>query len=241
MPLAPAFMALARFTYEPGAFFPPSAGPGPVVIHVEAGSLTFNSEKEVILTRGTRPSEAIGGERVTPQTEFTVVAGDQLNVPGDTPHSARSNGPGPAATLGVAIFPSAPKLEFPPGVNFHPLILGASDVLPPAPARVRLQRLTFYPGQPVNLSSCCGPKMLYVESGSLGVTAKNGPLQISRPPKPGTPPGPPGPPELAKPYVETILYGGEGAVVPTGVVPALRNAGRESLTMLEAAIDYQGS
>jgi len=187
LPPAPAFMALARFTYDPGALFGPAEGAGPVVFRLLRGTLDFEAELPVFLRHGgpTAPRAAM-----TPRRPFNVAQGDQLLVPGQVPHSARSPGPEQAQTIGVAIFREAPALEFPPGIGFEPLVLGAAASFPRDPVEVSLVRVAVAGATPQHVAT--GPELYFVESGQVTVAVDGGDVRVAQ--APGLPPGEPIPP-----------------------------------------------
>jgi steroid delta-isomerase-like uncharacterized protein len=176
VPQAPAFAALARFSYLAGAFFPTSHGAGPVVIHCEAGRLTFHVDKEVVLTRGGPPNPP---QRIPPGSDFSITTGDQLLVPGDVPHTAKSEGPETAVTMGVAMFREAPVLQFPAGVDFHPLALGAAAALPSSPALAVVERVTL-PARGRLASPPGAFRLCAIESGSVRVEVAGGGAAVTR-------------------------------------------------------------
>jgi len=230
-PIAPAFLALARFSYEAGAFFPTAQGAGPVVIHVEAGSLTFHVEKPVYLVRAGTGGSGKPPARIPPGTEFTIGVGDQLHVPGDTPHSAKSNGPETAVTMGLAAFRTAPQLTFPPGIQFHPLVLGPVQSLPSSPALHTIDRTTLPPGAGEATRVADGPSLRSVESGSLTLTVTSGDVSVIH--GPGSAAGPP-PLEPVTAGSQARLAAGDGAIVQAGAAVSVRNDGSEPVTFLEA-------
>jgi predicted ester cyclase len=181
---APAFFALAHFTYQPGAFFPPAKGNGPVVFRVLDGVLEFEAQDVATKTpAGGQPQD------MTPGAKFTVSTGDQLVMPGDVLHSARTVGDTAARILGLAVFGAAPAQEFPPGITFDPLVLGPVGVLPAAPAVATVTRLRPPPGAAVPIGGA-GPRIVQVESGTVRVTPGSGDVAYWHGTGPFAPPSP---------------------------------------------------
>jgi steroid delta-isomerase-like uncharacterized protein len=236
VPPAPAFVALARFMYDPGAFFPTAAGAGPVVVRLEAGALSFHTEKPVYLTRGGPPADP---QEIPGGGSFDVGIGDQIYVPGDTPHSATNRARLSAVSGGLAIFRGAPAQEFPPGLTFHPLVIGQALSLPPGSALETVDRLTYGPGGRDPSRTEGGLGLYYVEQGKLGLGVEQGQVVVNRRVKviSGQPPGPPPPPEPVQPGSQTTLDIGEGAVVQTGSVVTTWNAGDGSTVALRALVE----
>src|SRR5438309_4101077 len=227
IPAAPALVALARFTYAPGSFFPPAAGAGPVVFHMEAGLLHFQAEGPVFLTRGPA-GNAAGPVEVLPGTEFDVSPGDQLLVPGNTSHSVRCISANTAQILGFALFPQVPPQQFPPGIQFVPLVLGMASILPKVPLNVTLDRVS-YPSNSLRSQSYSGPSLFYMESGAVYSMLGSGQGQIMRA---GS--GPSTPPEPAVPGSETLLTSGDGLLLQPGSSLAFRNPANGTAVVLEA-------
>lgn len=227
VPPAPAFVALARFLYEPGAFFPPAAGAGPVAIHVEAGSLTFNAQAPVLWIRA-----GGGEERPAPGTDFTVGPGDQLLVPGGVLHTARSNGPGAASTVGVALFAGAPALQFPPGISFQPMVTGLASTLPTGSGTIALERVTLDAGEHVHGPPSAGVEMLFVERGSMSFRARRGDVRVTR-----AAAGPFGMTEPAPPRQDVLLGAGDGTFAQEETLDALREAGGAGAAALHVALE----
>jgi len=228
IPPSPALLALARFTYETGSFFGPAAGPGPVVFHMDAGKLTFSAEGAVYF-KNTAVDRTAEIREVTPGTSFDVTPGDQLLVPGDTPHTARSSGTTTAAVMGVAMFPQVPPQQFPPGIQFIPLVLGMANALPSPPILVTLDRFTFGPGTSDGRAAS-GPGLVWVESGSMSAIVSSGNVQFSR----AASAGPFSQPEQVAPGNPVTLGSGDGLFIQSGSSFTLRNSGTGPATVVQA-------
>jgi steroid delta-isomerase-like uncharacterized protein len=226
VPMAPAFMALARFTYAPGALFGPAAGAGPVVMRVLAGSLAFNPQLPVFRRLGgpTQPREAMA-----PNVQFEIEVGDQLFVPGDVPHSAKSPGPEQAVMMGVALFRQAPPQVFPPGIGFEPLVIGSASQLPAGLGFVSLIRLALGAGSAEPPATAGRPELRFIESGTVAVSGEGDVAVTPAGAAPGTPPQP------LEPGRETTLAQGDGLVIQPGATVSYRAHAHSSL--LVAAVD----
>jgi steroid delta-isomerase-like uncharacterized protein len=210
---APAFFALAHFSYRPGAFFPPAKGNGPVVFRVLEGTLEFEAQDVATKTpAGGQPRD------MTPGEHFTVTVGDQLVMPGDVLHSARTVGETPARILGLAVFGAAPAQEFPPGIAFEPLVLGPVSIVPAAPADATVTRLSPPADATVRVGGA-GPRIVRVESGTVRVLPGTGDVAYWR----GT--GPFAPPSVLEPGGPVELSGGDGLLLQAGATLTLQGAG----------------
>ncbi|WP_305788056.1 ester cyclase [Symbioplanes lichenis] len=200
----PAFFALAHFSYQPGAFFPPAEGNGPVVFRVLEGTLEFEAEDAATKTpAGGAPQD------MPPGRKFTVTVGDQLVMPGGVLHSARTVGDRAARILGLAVFGAAPAQEFPPGIAFEPLVLGPVGVLPAAPATATVTELRSPPGSRAGVGGA-GPRLVHVRAGAVRVTWESGEVVSWR----GT--GPFAPPVPLTGDAPAELAAGDGLLVQTG-------------------------
>jgi steroid delta-isomerase-like uncharacterized protein len=228
LPSAPAFIALAQFSYAVGAFFPTSAGAGPVTIRILGGRLSFHVDKEVALTRG-----GPGNPQTTVPagSDFTVTPGDQVLIPGDVPHTARSEGPDEAATLGVAIFREPPVLDFPPGISFDPLALGMAGSRPTGPVDLELDRLEFPAETGDAAATRTGPGLVHVEAGELELRVERGDVAVVRPVV-----GPPAAPEPVPAGGGTSLGAGSAVVLQAGSAAAFANRSGGALRLLHATL-----
>jgi len=184
---------------------------------MDAGKLTFSAEGSVFF-KNTAADATAEIREVIPGTTFDVTPGDQLFVPGDTPHTARSSGTSTAAVMGVAMFPQVPPQQFPPGIQFIPLVLGNADSLPSAPLLVTLDRLTFGRGGS-HARAASGPGLVWVESGSISGMISSGSVQLSR----AVSAGPFATPEQISPGGPVTLGVGDGLFIQSDSVFTLSN------------------
>ena len=222
----PGFFALAHFKYQPGAFFPPSQGAGPVAFRVLAGELEFQAEDVVIVTRA-----GAAAADVDPGITFRVSMGDQLVVPGGVTHTARTVGDSAALILGLAVFGAQPPQEFPRGITFEPLTLGPVVDLPPVPAVARVERIQIGSGEVVSLDGANGPLILHVESGRVRVEAAQGSVSAW----PALPPFAP-PVEMETGASEQLAASDGLMIGATGGVVVHGNAGASPALVLVATV-----
>ncbi|OXM65889.1 ester cyclase [Amycolatopsis vastitatis] len=219
----PAFFALAHFDYGVGASFPPAKGAGPVAFRVVRGTLEFTAEGVVTKTpAGSRTAQDIPAGQT-----FTVTADDQLVVPGDVVHSARTAGDGPARILGLALFAGEPAQQFPPGITFEPLTLGPVTALPAAPATASVRRFTLAAGRHRTSEDAGGPRILHVESGTLTAKLRSGTGTVTRA---ADPLGRSDPLTAGQP---AELSAGDGVLLQAGGVVEVEGDGA---TVLDAAV-----
>ena len=132
--------------------------------------------------------------------------------------------------------PASPTAA-PGAVAVGALLRATLSTLPPAPAAITLDRVTFGPGGAEPMHTAAGPELAYVEAGSLTLQA-GGPVQVERAPG-GT--GTPAPTAVASPGPARALGAGDALIVPTGTPYALRNAGTAAATVLSARIVPAGT
>jgi quercetin dioxygenase-like cupin family protein len=241
LPSAPALLATARFRYDAGTNFGPAMAPGPVVVRLETGVMTYQSKTPVMVTRAANVGTS--APEIPPlNADFTLGPGDQLLVPANTMHSARNDSGGSASVVGVSLFPPSgpPPLNLPPGMSFEPLVLGNAEALirghvhslPTRPAAMTLDRVTFARGSCLHTHAHQNPEALFVELGSLTVTVRNGDVQASR----AAAGGPFGPPEAVPPRSDVVLGPGDGLLIQVGAVTTSCNADAGTTRVLLGAV-----
>lgn len=222
---SPGFFALAYFDYQPGAFFPPAKGAGPVVFRVLQGTLQFNAEGIVTKT----PAGSTEPWDVPPGRQFTVTVGDQLVVPGDVVHSVRTVESVPARILGLAVFAAQPPQQFPEGISFEPLTLGTAEQLPAAPATASARRTLLDPASPLEFQAADGPRIIHLEAGQAGVVLDTGTGGFWRGKSPLDPPDP-------LPASESVqLSEGDGVLLQAGTRVTIQASG-SGATLLDASV-----
>jgi quercetin dioxygenase-like cupin family protein len=220
-PPAGAFVGLTRLTFAPGARLPSLGALGPLLLAVEAGTLTARVEGEAVVTHGA--AAGTGGPPPKPVpagADIVLGPGDGLLISPGVRHTLRNAEPTPAVGLSLALLPwsaSAPQGvagRWPeaesPDVAAHLLVEGVSAVLPSGPAVVALGRLTLAAGADLAPDSANWPRLAVVEAGTLGLATADGPA--------------------------TLRAAGQGAIVPAGTGTTLRNAGEGPLVVLLVTI-----
>lgn len=221
---APGFFALAYFDYQPGAFFPPAKGAGPVVFRVLQGTLQFNAQDIVTKT----PAGSTEPWDVPPDRQFTVTTGDQLVVPGDVVHAVRTVGSEPARILGLAVFAAQPPQQFPDGVSFEPLTLGSAGELPAVPATATVRRTRLEPAGQLRLQAADGPRIVHAEAGQIRVVLDTGTAQFWQGKGPLNPPA-----TLSAEPAQ--LSEGDGVLLQAGAAVTI-DASDGGATLLDASV-----
>jgi len=206
LPPGPTTMAMARFTFDPGAKLEDFEVPGPEIIVVESGTVTIGIRGE------TEDEEDIQAmldllKRATPATQppatpsgdlfsYTMIAGDRLIVPPDMPHKMQNTGSGPASFLAAAITPVAPQQPdqpWPPagigqripatGITVQPMSVGYNVSIPLGtnPAIISIARMTFDPGATYSITDNHTPQVWYIEQGSMQFSGADSAVWYSKP------------------------------------------------------------
>ena len=159
MPAAPAYLGLARMTYEPGAGTAMQRADGPTILHVESGSITLQTDVT------TEATPAGGGSPVN--------TGEQVLLPAGTTFTSRNDGEIPASVLRAVIHPFAPEPVAAPGIRFERLAAAVANTLPNGRGFITLSRVTLTPGASTLTRGRQqdGPDLAYVDVGTLGLTA----------------------------------------------------------------------
>lgn len=237
-PAAPAFVGLARFTLPPGVAVGGGSIDGPRVYLVEAGAIAVSPAEPATVRRGVEPATPTT-EPVAAGKEVVLRAGDALIAPRVPPFAVRNAGDGPAIFLDLAIWPGAggPIRPFTSdaGVIFEPLTIGVAAVMPPAPIRVALTAMTIPPNQVVALAPELGPRLIYVESGRLGLGVEQG--TVSYMPAAFSSPGAvPGAARELPPGRRALLTAGGSVVLQADSASHVENLGRTKVILLTLTV-----
>ena len=227
-------VGLARLTYAPGAISPRHALPGPLLLVVEAGTLTAHLDSPGQLLRPDSPRRVLG--------EVVLHQGDSLLLPAATAVVFHNEGVLPSLVLAVGVFPTTilPREPLPiglsqgqsvrwrdewsPGARVHALA-GGWLVAPPSAATIALQRLSLPSGGGLTLPAP-GAAVLAVEAGALKVVAGGrGWLQH-----------PDGPDDGMRPGADVTLLPGDDAVLRDRASLTLRNDGESPLLALQVVV-----
>jgi quercetin dioxygenase-like cupin family protein len=206
LPPAPAVMSMARFTFDPGTRLDGFEVPGPEILVLEAGSLVIDLRGE------TEDEDDVEGylDLLIPATpgkdqlstpipdvfRYSMLPGDRLLVPADSPHKIANTGKTPAVLLAGAITPLAPaKAEqaWPPagiaqpvpgvGITVQPMSVGynVQTALLAGDNTLSLERLSFATSQSTQTFTADSAQLWYVEKGSMRVTEIVGGATIASP------------------------------------------------------------
>ena len=159
MPAAPAYLGLARLTYEPGASTVVQQADGPTMLHVESGSLMLQTGETAEV------SPSAGGSMIN--------TGEEVLIPAGTAFTTHNDGTTATRVIRVVIHPSAPEPVAAPGIRFERLAASVANTLPNGRAFITLSRVTLTPGANTitRARQQDGPDLAYVDVGTLGLTA----------------------------------------------------------------------
>jgi quercetin dioxygenase-like cupin family protein len=232
LPTLPAVVALARLIYGPGAAGDRRALPGPLLLIVEAGSLTVQV---------TGAAHRLPADQATPTEEHTLSAGDSLVLPARTTAAFRNDGSGPVVALAAGVFPTSAMAsatvgvgsplghaapawvkDGSPGATVELLAGGWMVDLTPGSAAMELRRLSLPPGagEPLVATDAVA---LAVETGALSVVRGQGLIWLHHPDSSD---------DALSPGTEATLLPGDGALLQAGADVTLRNAGSSPLQLL---------
>lgn len=159
VPATPAYLGLARLTYEPGAATVVQLAEGPTILHVEAGSLALQTGEAA---------------QATPIADgSTINTGEEVLLPAGTTYITRNDGGIPARVIRAVVNPSATVPVTAPGIRFERLAGAVAKTPPSDQMFVTLTRVTLTPGADTISRSRQqdGPDLAYMDVGTLGVTA----------------------------------------------------------------------
>jgi len=194
MPPAPSVIALASLTLAKAAVLSDISVSGPELIAVETGSLTVTvpsdeDEADEVESRVRRGGTPVAQGLATPAEGifvFTLVPGDSLFVPGDTPHTIRNVADVSSTLLAVAVTPQPAQTQaptwppgtsgkLPEGVDVQQFDVGYDiPTSTSTSARITLQRVSteseiLFPRQQAG-----GPELFVVERGELEIDIVSG-------------------------------------------------------------------
>jgi quercetin dioxygenase-like cupin family protein len=188
-PPASAFIRLARLTFAPGARQPRAGALGPLLLAVEAGTLTARLDGPALLTRATAagtsdPSPATA----QPEVDVTLRPGDGLLVSPGVRHTFQNPEPTPAVVLALALLPWSPdspegiEVRWPaegsPDVAAHLLADGVAAALPTCPATLTLGRITLAAGAGLTPGGESWSQVAVVEAGTVGMATADRPAAL---------------------------------------------------------------
>lgn len=231
LPPAPLPAALARITFDPGSGLSMTANPGPALHFVEEGSF------DVLMTGGGTlvPSATPATEQiVAPGEEFSIVPGDLLVIPADTPFEVFNNDTTPAVALIIEFFPRDLSAPLPPGIALQPLVVGEAMESIDGAAVLNLSRVTLAPNAGLrDQTENGGPALLYAENGVAAYSIVRGSARIAYAAHDSaTPVVPPAGAEDVPAGAEVPFEAGDAVFEQSGTERGLRNAGGAPLNYL---------
>ena len=175
----PAFMGLATISLEPGFALPRNATDALHVIHVESGSLTFQTDGPANISE--RPSDPYPPSSAAPiAVPFTLQAGQNLIVSEDTPTTIRNDSGQPVELIVGVIYKLQPDVQptttgwtqepnsdLFAGVPKDVLAGGIITSFPEGSVDFLIDRLEFGPGFGVPVHEHYGPELGGVVSGQV--------------------------------------------------------------------------
>jgi hypothetical protein len=200
---------------------------------VESGRFAVLADDPAVIWRETDVSKA---EDVPAGAEVTLEAGDLLIVQRNPPFTVVNIDEKPAMLLDIVIWPPISERIRPfvteAGVIFEPLVIGDVHQLPNNPARMVLQRFSLARSVTTPFELDLGPRLLYVESGVMGIAAWTGIVHYSSAAS-NAPGSVSGRLRDLDPGDETLLTAGGGATFQAGATGLIQNLGRTRLDLLE--------
>lgn len=233
LPQTPAFVGVARLKFPVGAGIVGGSIAGPRLFLIESGEFSVLVDDPAIIWRASDPLLA---EDLGAGSEAVLTATDLLIVQRNPPFTVVNSGDKPGALLDIVIWPPIGERVRPfiteAGVIFEPLVIGDALQLPENPARVVLQRFSLPRSAMASFELDLGPRLLYVESGVLGVAASSGTVHYSSAAS-NTSGSVSGRVKTLPTGDEALLTAGGAALIQAGTTGTIRNLGRTELDLLE--------
>jgi len=182
-PPAPAFVAVTRTILPPRTSISSGETAGPRLIVVESGDVELQSS--VGNAGFLRAADASPGMASISGgiTDAVLHPSDTFRLNKQAAIDFVNTGSHAAIYLDLILFPKPPLGMGPfttmDGVVVDPLVGVVADALPVAPVHVRIDRLELAQGVPIDLASVDGPRLIVVESGTLGVSVASGVITYS--------------------------------------------------------------
>lgn len=239
-PAAPAFIAVVRFILPPGATIASDPTVGPRLFLVESGEVTLrsgNPGESGFLRAADAPTSAVGpgaselGVSLLPGAFHAVTEPVPIELRNETGHAT--------VILHAMISPTPPSFVRPAtganGAITDPLVSGVASALPAAPITVQIDRVGIDTGRQVTLPPAPGPRLLVVQSGTLGLAAIAGDISYSSAAS-NNPGSVAGRVRTAAPGSEILLTARGSAFLQPDASGIARNLGRNRLTLLALSI-----
>ncbi len=239
-PAAPAFVTVVRFILPPGAAVASDPILGPRLFLVESGEITLlsgNPGEPGYLRAADAPASVVGPGASELGVSLSPGAFHAVTEP--VPIELR-NEAGQATVILHAMISSTPPAFARPatganGAITDPLVSGVASGLPPAPIELQIERVGIDTGQQAALPAAPGPRLLVVESGTLGLAAIAGDISYSSAAS-NNPGSVAGRVRTAAPGSEILLTARGSAFLQPNASATARNLGRNRLTLLALSI-----
>lgn len=233
LPQTPAFVGIARLKFPEMAGIVGGSIPGPRLFLIETGQFAVLADDPATIWRN---SDATRVEELPSGVEAVLLPGDLLIAPGTPPFTVVNTGDEPGMLLDIVIWPPIAERIRPfvteTGVIFEPLVIGDVQQLPENPARVLLQRFSMPRSAEESFELVPGPRLLYVESGVLGVATISGTVHYSSAAS-NTSGSVTGRVKTLSPGDEALLTAGGAVMIQAGAKGTIRNLGRTELDLLD--------
>lgn len=239
-PPAPAFVAVVRFILPPGATIASDPTTGSRLFLAESGEVVLRSGQpgeSGFLRAADAPPSAVGAGALDESVALSPGAFYAVTEP--TPIELRNEARQAAIILHAIISATPPAFVRPStaasGAITDPLVSGVASTLPPAPITVQIDRAGIDTGRHVPLPPAPGPRLLVVESGTLGLAVIAGDISYSSAAS-NNPGSVAGRVRTATPGSEILLTARGSAFLQADATGVARNLGRNRLTLLVLSI-----
>jgi hypothetical protein len=233
LPGTPVFVGLARLKFPSTAGIVGGSIAGPRMFLIESGEFAVLADDPAIVWRENDPSQA---EEIPAGAEVVLAAGDLLIVQRNPPFTVVNIGEAPASLLDIVVWPPISERIRPfvteAGVIFEPLVIGDVQQFPEVPARMLLERFSLPRSAALPFELDLGPRLLYVESGVLGIAAWSGTIHYSSSAS-NSPGSVSGRLRDLDPGDETLVTAGGAVTFQAGATGLLQNLGRTRLDLLD--------
>ncbi len=239
-PTAPAHIAIVRFILPPGSGIESVPVTGPRLFLVESGEVTLSSGDPTnpgFFRAADAPASILGPSAT--YSDAVLRPGMYFAVTQPIPVEVRNEATQAAVILHSLISGTPPTFARPAtsanGAITDPLVSGVASALPPAPVELQFDRVGIDTGKSAALPSGPGPRLLVVESGTLGLAAITGEISYSSAAS-NNPGSVAGRVRTVVPGTEVLLTARGSAFLQPDAAGTARNLGRNRLTLLMLSI-----